>query len=153
MIETPIVFLDLDGVINSESSEELIHDFSIGHTYDPKLCIVLNSLFSEVEVDVVVSSTWRFGRGAYELEKVLETIGVYCNVIGVTPFNGNFHEPRGNEIELWLASHGNPKNFIIIDDDNDMKEDQLSRFIEVDCSVGFTQSNLERSLTLLRNIS
>ena len=160
-MKLPIVFLDLDGVINSHSSSGLIHDShsssglihdsELGHTYDPELCAILSSLFSEVEVAVVVSSTWRFGRTIQELNEVLHTIGICCTVISKTPFNGNFNELRGNEIKWWLESNGNPENYVIIDDDEDMLECQLNRFVNVNNVYGFTKSDLSEAIKIIKS--
>lgn len=50
---------------------------------------------------------------------------------------------------MWLESHLSVKNYVIIDDREDMQQDQLDHFVKVNPYRGFTDEDLEKSLMIL----
>jgi hypothetical protein len=120
-----IIFLDFDGVLNSEmwykrrfnemDMESTISKYPF-YEFDPLSIEQLNRIVVETSAKVVVSSTWRIGRTVEELQQMLNTVGFVGEVIDTTPhFYANGHDgdskinytiPRGCEIDWWLTNHG-----------------------------------------------
>lgn len=171
-----ILFLDIDGVLNSyeywDSAEyesyckavERDKDaFDMSMEIDMDAVKVLNTLFKQDDtIKIVVSSTWR-GVDNNRLDNVkryLQNRGFKYtqNIVGGTPSISSV--PRGTEIEKWLQAysleHFKDKkyenvSYCIIDDDSDMLEKQKSHFIQIDTKVGITKYDIENILTILKS--
>ena len=50
---------------------------------------------------------------------------------------------------MWLESHLSVKNYVIIDDREDMMKHQLDHFVKVNSYCGFTDEDLEKALMIL----
>jgi hypothetical protein len=125
--KTRLVFLDIDGVLNSDKTFilagawpnlEVDHEADMGYFGGPRAKVVkapyvkypegidkyavglLNKLLVATNAHIVVSSTWREGVDIYSLRLVLGAMGVDpTRVIGKTPeFRGN----RGEQIFDFL---------------------------------------------------
>lgn len=123
-----VLFLDIDGVINSEQSAVFWNregkDNGGLSRRDPDFCPIacsnLLSIFEDCpDVKIVVSSTWRLGETIESLEELLFTkVGIpRGTVVGITPA---FRGDRGLEIADWLKRHPEVTKFAIVDDDADM---------------------------------
>ncbi len=110
-----VIFLDFDGVLNSEkwyvARHKNVDSSSISAQYpfyeiDPDAVAQLNRIIAEACAKVVVSSTWRLGRTPEQLTEILAHHDFKGEIIDVTPnFYLKSHEyaiPRGCEIEWWL---------------------------------------------------
>ncbi len=153
MIQEPIIFLDIDGVLNSElwyisdlcqsmPSRSSIDDFD--DDFDPKAISLINGLIKGTKAKVVISSTWRKGRTVEELQKLLNEVGFIGEVIGKTPCidnDSNSSTPRGVEIQQYLKDEGYPwyfSKYVIIDDDSDFLISQQKNFFHCDNYTGLT---------------
>ena len=115
-----VIFLDIDGVLNSEdwfkrrfeeTDKDIVHSQYPFYEFDKGLVQNLNRIIKETGAKVVVSSTWRLGRSVEELQEILEKVGFEGKVIDKTPHFGGvggfgYTIPRGCEIEWWLKEHG-----------------------------------------------
>jgi hypothetical protein len=107
-----VIFLDIDGVLAPIRTWERYGDLDAA-------CIeVLNDIVARSGADVVVSSTWRYGRTAAELQTMLEAQGFVGRVIDITP-SGTPGASRGDEIAAWLVEH-EVTGYVIIDDHVDV---------------------------------
>lgn len=118
-----ILFLDIDGVlINRKALASSKGIFP--PTPDPEAVKALNRVLDETGAYVCVSSCWRAGKDAEQLQDLLNEWGVDCEVVGKTPYL--MHEIRGIEIQEWLDKFQFDgtivDSFVIIDDDKDMGE-------------------------------
>ena len=107
-----VVFLDIDGVLAPITRWDRYGDL------DPTCIQVLNEIVECAGADVVVSSTWRYGKTAVELQEILAAEGFKGCVLDKTP-TGAPGENRGDEIAAWLAGH-TVSGYVIIDDHVDM---------------------------------
>lgn len=111
-----ILFLDIDGVLNSDRScmafDGYPHDFSEAGLakFDNVALGLLRRLVRVTECSVVLSSTWRM---YYTPEQASE--GLQVPVIDVTPDLGSY-ETRGSEVAAWLDQHPEVEAFAIVDD-------------------------------------
>lgn len=153
-----IIFLDIDGVLNCQLhySSQQYKDYM---ELDPKTnhdnhCLSqlskeriewLNELCSEMDLSVVVSSTWRMGKSVDELQRILNLAGATFTVIDKTGLDSDRF--RGNEIHKWIQDNsmkifGQPyhifRRYVILDDDSDMLYWQRENLFICDSYAGLT---------------
>lgn len=143
--ERRAVFLDVDGVLNSQAwydakraRGERLH----GAEIDPWAVGCLRRILDATGAQVVLSSTWR---GSAELEARLIECGV--------PLNGHRtpalpSRNRGREIAAWLRRHPEVTEYVILDDDDDAGSVTPARFIKVDGQRGLQDVNVEAAVLL-----
>lgn len=117
-----VLFLDFDGVLNSEASfrwEKRKKTIHIANTLSPIACSNLQHILEQDrDVKIVISSTWRKIHTMVELQNILNSYGVEAaRIIGKTPLT--FSGDRGREIRQWLEDNPNVTKYVIIDDDTD----------------------------------
>jgi len=118
-----IIFLDIDGVLNSRdwymrredrSKDPGLKERDFSYEFDPEAIDLLNYIEDKTHAKVVVSSTWRLGRRVEDLQKILDDAGFYGEIIDKTPsmhcrIDGQpagYRIPRGCEIDWWLSKNG-----------------------------------------------
>ena len=153
-----IIFLDIDGVIKTKSClrrafkkyRKLVPDI-----LDERAVINLNKLVKETDAKIVITSTWRYGNTAEDLQQVLAKHGVTGEVIGMTPELGQMENSsfgnitRGQEIQEWLNLHNVPVDYVILDDDNNILPQQINRFVRCDSENGFADENKYREALVI----
>lgn len=123
-----IIFLDIDGVLNSQDTFRDNHEYSkffvkyMGDNVNDiitykMLDIDLDKVFMVRDIcnltgaKVVISSSWRQSRWYLLIEEKLTSLGI--PIVGVTPYiDGN----RGDEIRKYLEDE-KIDDFVILDDD------------------------------------
>jgi len=176
MGQVPIIFLDLDGVLNSfrlllqlsrtDPTEEeveyatkiatkyyhgypvdmLIHDL---RSIDPLCVEYLNQIIEASDADAVLSSTWRFSHSISGLQKLLEFRGFKGELIDITPVNVKSPAKlRGYEIQAWLDLNPEVESMVILDDDTDMAH-LSSHLVRTDLAVGLTKKDAQRAISIL----
>ena len=162
-----IIFLDIDGVLNSRQSSYLYQGM-LGHTenewvsyrqglnskeygaYTEELCPISCSnlkvlLDLHPDARIVISSTWRRGRVPKWFNILFQNFKIFEKdiVIGTTP---SFNTERGFEIKHWLDhTEYQVKDFVIIDDDGDMGPyKNTSNFVQTNNKVGFDYLAMEK---------
>lgn len=149
-----IIFLDIDGVLNSQRS--CVANGGYGRIYDhdswQELDLVAVKLIAHVAketgADVVLSSSWRILAKKEDIIAFQEFLGV--NIIDVTP--RSLDGCRGGEVKQWLDGCKEPvEAFCIVDDDNDMLPSQQARFVQTDERIGLTWQNCEDIMLVLDN--
>lgn len=161
-----IVFLDVDGVLNSD--QFYVKTRGRSGDFDPEAITLLNQL-EAIDAEVVISSSW--GDSAI---KPLQDVGLTLPIIGYTE---HFHVDwfcRGNEIEKWLVTNfggmgtkygcddeGVPRyrkhfneedvdyEYVILDDDTDMLLGQIGNFVHIDRMTGLTQTDIDKAVKIL----
>ncbi len=129
---TKVVFLDCDGVLNSVEDfiENPSSDVSIQDSYRNNLRVNrknvenLNKIIEATGAKIVLSSSWRVMSYEYIYVSHLQPAGLVGKMIGQTPdLNNRFtkYTPRGYEIQEWMEENYLPKNFVILDDNHDMR--------------------------------
>lgn len=143
---TRIIFLDIDGVLNSlqfikssssffKSPESMVDLSTI-----PLLNILVDHGFK-----FVISSTWRIGRTVEDLQSLFSSWGFTGEVIGCTP--SSTHGIRGKEINQWLKDNNYFSTlctYYIVDDSLDAGVEQPDfKFIRTDMNIGLTQKDID----------
>ena len=140
-----IVFLDFDGVLNSDLS---IAQLGTQYRFWPQSIEALNHILKETNARVVITSTWRehwtLSENASALEKDKMLPG---RVVGKTSATGGL---RGLEIDSWLKSVPYPvRSFVILDDREDMAM-HSSRLIRIDPRVGLGMREAQAAIQMLK---
>ena len=134
----PIVFLDVDGVLNTVDS----HDFN-------RECIEnLNMLIAATDAEIVVSSSWRIFHDFEDLSAVLAGAGIEAPIKDVTVVSNCHLCCRGDEIQDWIHD-GKIDNYVIIDDSTDMLYTQRNNYVQIDPHVGLTADNVRTCIEIL----
>ena len=170
-----IIFLDIDGVLNSEKWYKERFDKNLypnleGYPlceFDPLAIEQLNVLTDKTNAKIVISSTWRIGRTIDELKNIFNKVGIKGEIIGVTPhltFNDGWGVDRGNEIKRWIDlncirwwdkmfSEKDKdiilESYVILDDDGDMLLEQKDNFVKTSWGDGFTALHTRKAIKIL----
>lgn len=144
ILTCPIVFLDVDGVLNShqwfESQERSGATDRIERHIDPQAVLRLERICKETGGAVVVSSAWRHGTLYDTLIEGLRKHGFTGKVIGKTIISQCSDCVRGNLIYRWLREnmlhYYSFRQYVILDDDTDMLYWQRNNFVKTDSSTG-----------------
>jgi hypothetical protein len=127
MPNSKIVFLDIDGVLNSKRTP---NPRGFPYIVDPKLLDRYVRLAATTGAKTVLLSTWRHdpaGRWAARYYGV-----PFTDVIPDMP-----HSSRGDEIRAWLEKHPEVSRYAILDDEDDGLDD-LPVF-QPSARIGLTQ--------------
>ena len=139
-----VVFLDIDGVLAP------IRQWNRYGDLDTACIRVLNEIVARGGADVVVSSTWRYGKTIGELQAMLDAEGFSGRVLDKTP-TGAPGADRGEEIAAWLADHA-VAGYVIIDDHADMGQ-LHARLVQTQPAHGLQPADAPRAIaTLLRPV-
>ena len=181
-----VIFLDIDGVLNSNDwyvyrrdnvAMDSVNSQYPFYEFDPRAIVRLNRIIEKTEAKIVVSSSWRSGETIESLQKLLNSVGIIGDVIGLTPHlwsnkpyedMDGYRIPRGCEIDWWLDNHGDfqrinwskeeqikdvgdakIKNYIILDDDSDMLYGQREHFIKTPHMTGLTDELVDKAIEIL----
>lgn len=137
-----VVFLDFDGVLNTENKYSPTGDFSTSP------CKNLNKLLEESpELKIVVSSNWR-SKGFAKVKEILKKNGIDSDrVIDIT--DEAHRDNRGHHIERYVQDHKDIQHFVILDDKNDMDK-ILDHLVQINPVVGITTKDVEKALEILK---
>jgi hypothetical protein len=108
-----IIFLDIDGVLNSNKTP---NPRKFPYIVDKRLLARLNGLLERTKARVVLSSSWR-----------CDPVGLLAAKHWRVPFidvcPDKPRTSRGNEMRKWLADHPMVTRFAVIDDEDDELDD------------------------------
>lgn len=132
--EVKILFLDIDGVLNSRRSQMAFggypHDFSDMSMFDPVAVALIRRLCRVTQCSAVLSSDWRYTTTAHAAANALD-----IPIMDATPrLNGT----RGMEINAWLADHPEVTRYAIVDDIAQFLPEQQRFFVKTDDAFGLT---------------
>ena len=143
-----VIFLDVDGVLNSNSTNAISPNGYVG--VSDKYVKLLRRIVNETDAKVVLSSDWRLDHGPdykYLTNKLWYKGGI--RLFSETPNIG--WEWRGNEIKTWLSEHEDVENYVILDDISfpDFMGDLEDHLIETDPTIGLTDEDVELAVGVL----
>lgn len=177
MKEYKIIFLDIDGVMNSDQYNRYKYKHHIRKwgSIDPRECYRMSRFCEKYGIKLVISSSWRNGNsweatykefmneGFEELpyrHHGMKLLAPY--IVGVTPYCESRN--RGEEIQAFfdIVNGKYPKgnrilmkedftilNYCIVDDDNDMLKNQMNNFVQTDFLIGLTRKNYRKIKQIL----
>jgi hypothetical protein len=108
-----VIFLDIDGVLNSDKTR---NPRKFPYVVDPRLLARLTRLLERTRAKVVLSSSWR-----------LDPVGLLAARYWKVPFVGvcpdKPRSPRRAEVLAWLAANPHVTRYAVIDDEDDELDD------------------------------
>ena len=142
-----IIFLDVDGVLNSRNTTRMT---SWGSTFvEDALVQNLKHIIDETGAGVVLSSNWRYDRNDpslnmefLELRDELARYGIYFY-----DFTPELHD-RGKDIDQWVKEHPETTNFVILDDSKNIALNQ-SHWVQTTMARGLGPDEAERAIQIL----
>jgi hypothetical protein len=132
-----IIFLDIDGVLNTKHSE---NPRKFPYIVESKLLERLKALQKATGAQIVLSSTWR-----YDPVGLLAAEHHGIPFIDATPDLPD--KARRDEIRQWISDHGHVERFIVIDDEDD-ELDELPLFQPSD-KIGLNQEIVDGAAAYL----
>jgi hypothetical protein len=144
-----IIFLDIDGVLNSgrfmHSNIDAFNEaYGVKHL-DPMAIARLNKIIEATDAEVVISSTWRILSSVADMRGYLKAAGFTGVVRGATPRLGT---RRGIEIQQWLDDHALIDSMVILDDDSDMGH-LMPFLVKTDWNKGLQDEHIQLVVDML----
>ena len=154
-----IIFLDIDGVLNNDAHWKRIigkRYTQVSQTLLDKLLIILK----ETGTNLVISSSWR----GFQLKETIEDFETCKSknelkqitkyIVGITPHSNERH--RGKEIKWFIENQDDClyyklvdqkldiDDYVIIDDDADMLDEQKPHFFQTKYWRGLTMWDVKK---------
>ena len=162
-----IIFLDIDGVMNSELwNKDNEMKISKGKFIDSEKVRLLSRIINATKAKIVLHSGWRFWFNdnimplRKEAEYLVEVLKSYnLNIYDKTPDlttveirkSKKFSLVKAQEILLWLDQHDNIEKYVILDD-LDLNNNGIEMFqIKTDGVIGLTKENVEEVIRMLNS--
>ena len=136
-----MIFLDFDGVVAPIRRWDRYEDL------DPTCVQLLNEIVKGSADDVVVSSTWRYGKTVAELQAMLDAKGFKGRVMDMTPTLPAGAD-RSEEISAWLA--GNDVAAYVIIDDHVVTGELRTRLVLTEPGNGLRPADVPRAIATLK---
>lgn len=162
-----IIFLDVDGVLNSMQTCYMYHRLYKGNglggffnddneaptrenvLWSQDLVDNLKRIVEETGAKIVISSTWRITHRWWNFPRMFAVYGwLDAPVIGATDRGGPI---RGFEIQRYLE-HSGVTEYVILDDSTDMLDSQKAHFVNTDLEVGLTSQDADKAIAILKGI-
>lgn len=160
-----VVFLDIDGVLNSNFwCENNQREISNGTLIDKDKVKLLSTLVKTTRAKIILHSGWRFWFDSnlkslrIEAEKLVDIFQREgLSIDGVTPdltteeirLTKKFSLVKADEILLWISEHKDVQNWIVIDD-LDLHNSEIAQHqIKTDNTIGLTVEDLENAKKML----
>lgn len=124
-----VIFLDIDGVVTS-ARDNGFRDFNLHVVH------WLRFICEHAPARIVLSSTWRHSHGREFWQTIFGDVihDDWRTVDGCRQTEGGIWTSpiRGDEIAEWLAGHPECDQYAILDDDADMRPEQMEHLIKTD---------------------
>jgi len=155
-----VIFLDIDGVLNSE----MLKDKNENEKIDINAVKLLKNLMDQSGAVVVLSTGWRLwfddnmatdDVDAKNIYNILSQYGI--DIYGKTPdfstdeirIRRTFSEVKAKEIVAWLENHYDVEKYVILDD-LDLKNDQINaNLIQINGNIGITEEDVKHAMAIL----
>lgn len=143
-----IIFLDIHGVIITDIHKDKEGEAICGEGWDKQAIANLNEITDKSKAGLVVISSCKDRVKFKEFKKMLREAGVTGTIVGKTIDINK--ELRAEQIEAWFEEHGEPKNWIILDDHPyDDYEHYPKEFVKTQITKGLTQKEVSIALEKL----
>lgn len=154
-MNSSIIFLDFDGVLNTEQYQARLavagkpNKDMWGPLFDPYAVGNLRKIIESTGAEIVISSSWRYIHRLGSMRMMWEIRELPGEILDTLPCGASYIS-RGEDIEYWLKKHA-LVNYVIIDDLNDFYTSQLDRYVETNPIVGISEADAARAIELLNS--
>lgn len=162
-----VIFLDIDGVLNSNFRNETHHkEISDGTLVEEEKIALLAVLVKRTNAGIILHSGWRFWFDDElrpirpEAEHLVRMLGKEgLNIDGLTPDltteeirrTRKFSMVKADEILLWLKLHDDVTKWVVLDD-LDLHNDRTGQHqVRTDPAVGLTPEDIKRAEEILKH--
>lgn len=149
-----IIFLDVDGVLNSAEFNRWLWDnhekkYRGYEILDQRAILCLQDIVFVTGAEIVLSSSWRFSSlRTKQLEEQLLPYGLEIIDRTISDTRGR----RGEEVKEWLSRHPKVSHFVILDDDDDFKDEELKKhFVQTTFYRGLLEEHVGKAIEILNN--
>lgn len=162
---TRVLFLDIDGVLNSEAwNADHQQEITRGILIDREKVQLLSQLVHDTHAQIILHSGWRMWfdaklrplrREADVLVKFFDDAGL--SIAGVTPDltteeirrNKQFSKVKADEILAWLSRHEHVQAWVVLDD-LDLHNEQIREHqVRTNPSMGLNWCDIESAYQIL----
>ena len=162
---TKVVFLDIDGVLNSNFWNNTHQkEISDGTLIDPERIKILTSLIQKTNAKIILHSGWRIWfdsalnplcKEAERLVAILAKEGLFIE--GLTPDltteeirkTKKFSLVKADEILAWLQSHTDVTNWVVLDDLDLHNAEVAQHQVQPNAAIGLTLKDIENAEKIL----
>ncbi len=170
MKDIKVIFLDFDGVLNTEEYQRLLHRQAVpsfddfGPLFDPETIKNLKKILDAVPgVRIVINSSWKL-EGLRTMRELWKTRNLPGKVYGVTPDyvpdllgidldnyeNISMLAGKGNEVKQWIERNAPAGcKYAIFDDTPDFLPEQEGNLILISPRVGISEEDADRAIAIL----
>ena len=152
-----IIFLDKDGVVNSDPYFDSIRGKEVSdleYDVDPKTIDLLEYACKETGAKIVVTASARYTRGAIPFLEELKRRKLYLDRTLL------IHNHRGIEIRQWLIDNPGVEDYVIFDDEiyESYDKKQLEKLIKIsDCNgrnfgEGLQMKDIEKLIGMIGKV-
>ncbi len=149
----PIIFLDFDGVLNTEQYQarlavdgKPVKD-AWGSLFDPRAVGNLHKIVAATDARIVISSSWRYIHRLGSLRMMWSVRELPDEIYDVV-LAGASYISRGEDIDCYLKTHPT-ENYVIIDDLDDFTESHRSHLVETNPIIGITEKDTIKAIRIL----
>ncbi len=160
-----IIFLDFDGVLNTEHYQGLLRyqgepwQDEHGAFFDPNAVKQLRRIIDATGADIVIESSWKY-LGLDAMKELWKVRNLPGRVIDITPssvsdeyllknLDATMIHCKGMEIASWLSEQAEDIRYAIIDDEYVILDSQLPHFILTNPYEGITEEQTNRAISIL----
>lgn len=150
-----VIFLDIDGVLNSEEWDRYVQSFTYGARFNScyllsqEMILRLQNVVFQTNAEIVLTSSWRTNeRAVCALTRQLSLYHLSIRDSTVSYAYGN----RADEVKLWIKSHSNITSYAIIDDyDDGFTQDEVlsTHFVQTAYAYGLTHEKAAEMIEIL----
>lgn len=144
-----VIFLDVDGVLNTSTTRVRRKDNYLG--FEQRKILLLKQIVEATGALIVLSSTWRSSKDSFsDIRLGLLSDGMV--IFDVTPDFG--FRPRGLEILAWLDTHPEVTHYVILDDVDEFGMENLRKhFVQTDFyGLGLTAYHVQKAIKILNEV-
>lgn len=150
-----VIFLDIDGVLNSGEWDVYVQSFIYGACFNScyllsqEMILRLQNVVFQTNAEIVLTSSWRTNERAMDaLRRQLNLYHLSIRDTTVSYAYGN----RADEVKLWIESHSNVTSYAIVDDyDDGFTQDEVlsTHFVQTAYAYGLTHEKAAEMIEIL----
>lgn len=144
-----VVFLDFDGVLNSDEYVSR----NTGLAIDPARLKLLKRLICSTGAKIVLSTSWREHWDLYDsyCDEIGDRINRVFGAEGLYIYDRTYGREldRYAQITVWLATHPDTKQFVVLDDMPFEEGILTDHFVLTSSRSGITEGDVSRAIRIL----
>lgn len=150
-----VIFLDIDGVLNSEEWDRYVQSFTYGARFNScyllsqEMILRLQNVVFQTNAEIVLTSSWRTNERA--MCALTRQLSLYHLSIRDSTLYSTYNT-RADDINEWLRSHSNIHSYAIVDDyDDGFTQDDIlaAHFVQTTYAQGLTPEKAEKIIEIL----